>query len=189
MERKEEEEAGVFIGGGGTGNAANSSVAFPIDSEVSSALTKLSQEKKNYVQIIVDTKEQKIILGTVNDLNIDQVASQVPSDEARFHFYNWKHEIDGKFVVKTLFIYSCPDGSSGTKSAPVRQRMLYSSSKSHIIDFATKSGLQIAGKFEINNGAEFNVDIVSFQLYPKPVEQKKAFSKPKAAGRGPRKLN
>jgi hypothetical protein len=32
----------------------------------------------------------------------------------------------------TVYIYSCPDGSNGKKSAPIRMRMLYSSSKANV---------------------------------------------------------
>jgi twinfilin-like protein len=188
IDRKEEEEQGVFVGGGGTGSAANSGVAFPVDAAVNTALASLRTGGATYVSVIVDVKAEQIKLGGSSNISIDQVSAQVPTDEPRFHFFVWNHSHDGSSLSSVLFIYSCPDGSGGTKSAPVRQRMLYSSSKAHMLDVAAKAGLEIAGKFEINNGGEFSETLVSNELHPKPVEEKKSFARPKAAGRGPRKL-
>ena len=188
IDRKEEEEQGVFVGGGGTGSAANSGVSFPVDSDAMTALASLKSGKVTYVSIIVDVKQEKIKLGGSSNITIDQIGSHVPTDEPRFHFFNWNHVHDGSTLNSILFIYSCPDGSGGTKSAPVRQRMLYSSSKAHMLDTAAKAGLGISGKFEINNGGEFSETMVSNELHPKPAEEKKSFARPKAAGRGPRKL-
>ena len=188
IERKEEEEQGVFVGGGGTGAAANSGVAFPVDSDVAAALASLRSGSVNYVSIIVDVKAERIKLGETANVDIGQVGSKVPTDEPRFHFYCWSHMNNGLSFSSTIFIYSCADGSGGTKSAPVRQRMLYSSSKAHMLDTAAKAGLEVVSNFEVNNGGEFTEELVSDQLHPKPVEEKKAFARPKAAGRGPRKL-
>lgn len=191
IERKEEEEQGVFVGGGGTGSAANAGVAFPVEDAVTQALASLKSGSVTYVSIIVDVKQEKIKLGTSSTLTIDQVGAQVPNDEPRYHFFTWVHEHpQGEYgtLNSTLFVYSCPDGSGNTKSAPVRQRMLYSSNKQHMLDTAVKAGLEISAKFEINNGAEFTETMVSNELHPKPVEEKKGFARPKAAGRGPRKL-
>jgi twinfilin-like protein len=188
IDRKEEEEQGVFVGGGGTGSAANAGVAFPIDADVTSALASLNSGKINYLSVLVDVKAEKIKLGQTSTITIDQLGALVPIDEPRFHFFQWNHVHGEHSLSSTLFVYSCPDGSGGTKSAPVRQRMLYSSSKAHMLDTAAKSGLEVVGKFEINNGGEFVEEMVSNELHPKPVEVKKAFARPKAAGRGPRKL-
>lgn len=188
IDRKEEEEMGVFVGGGGTGSAANSGVAFPVDSDVTSALASLKSGSVTYVSVSVDVKAERIKLGETSNISINEVGSKIPTDEPRFHFFAWAHTYDEHDLNYILFVYSCPDGSGGTKSAPVRQRMLYSSSKAHVLDIATKAGLDVVGKFEVNNGGEFTESLVSNELHPKPVEEKKSFARPKAAGRGPRKL-
>lgn len=188
IDRKEEEEQGVFVGGGGTGTAANSGVAFPVDSDVTSALASLKSGSVSYVSIVVDVQAERITLGETARISIGDISGKVPSDQPRFHFFSWAHNYDGHDLNYILFVYSCPDGSGGTKSAPVRQRMLYSSSKAHVLDIAAKAGLDVVGKFEVNNGGEFSESLVSNELHPKPVEEKKAFARPKAAGRGPRKL-
>lgn len=188
IERKEEEEQGVFVGGGGTGSAANSGVAFPVDADVMNALASLNSGKVTYVGVVVNVQAEKIQLSSTSNISLDQVGAQVPNDEPRFHFFKWNHVHEGYELNSVLFVYSCPDGSGGTKSAPVRQRMLYSASKAHVQDLGVKAGLELVGKFEINNGGEFTETMVSNELHPKPVEEKKAFARPKAAGRGPRKL-
>jgi len=188
IDRKEEEEQGVFVGGGGTGSAANSGVAFPVDADVMTALASLNSGKVTYVGVVVNVQAEKIQLASTSNIAIAQVGAQVPNDEPRFHFFKWNHVHEGYELNSVLFVYSCPDGSGGTKSAPVRQRMLYSASKAHVQDLGVKAGLELVGKFEINNGGEFTETMVSNELHPKPVEEKKAFARPKAAGRGPRKL-
>jgi twinfilin-like protein len=188
IDRKEEEEQGVFVGGGGTGSAANSGVAFPVDSEVTSALASLKSGKITYVGVVVNVQAERIQLGSTSNVSIYEVGQSVPIDEPRFHFFNWNHVHDGETLNSVVFVYSCPDGSGGTKSAPVRQRMLYSASKSHAIDIGVKAGLEIAGKFEINNSGELTEQLLANEIHPKPVAKKEAFARPKAAGRGPRKL-
>lgn len=143
----------------------------------------------NYVQINIDTTAEVIKLVSKSTISVGQVGAQIPSDEPRYHFFKWTHEYEEHVLNYIVFIYSCPDGSGGTKSAPVRQRTLYSSSKSNMINVATSAGVEVAGRFEINSGSEFSEDYLMGELHPKPVEVKKAFARPKAAGRGPPRLN
>lgn len=72
----------------------------------------------------------------------------------------------------TVMIYSCPDGSGNTKSAPVRLKMLYSSSKANIENILTSVGGKYDVKMEVNQADEVNPDAIFFQLHP-PKEQKK----------------
>lgn len=53
-------------------------------------------------------------------------------------------------IVELVFIYSCPDGSGNTKSAPVKLRMLYSTSKANAENVATSTGLEVALKVPIH---------------------------------------
>lgn len=189
MDRKEEEEQGIFIGGSGTGSITNSGVAFPVEDDVISSLKKLASESITYVQIIVDTNQEKIILGSSSSIGVSELPSQISTTEPRFHFFRYKHTHDGQSLSPILFIYSCPDGSGGTKSAPVKQRMLYSSSKSHISQVAQQAGISDFIKIEINKGDELEEKALYELLHPPVVEQKKAFSKPTKPGRGPPRLN
>jgi hypothetical protein len=79
------------------------------------------------------------------------------------------------FILTTthlVMVYSCPDGSGNTKSAPVRQRMLYSSSKANIENVLTSIGGKADVKIEVNQGDEVTQDNIDNQLHP-PKEVKK----------------
>ena len=43
-------------------------------------------------------------------------------------------------------------------------------------------------QLEINEGSEISEELIATKLHPPPVEKKEAFSRPKAAGKGPRRL-
>lgn len=189
IDRKDEEEQGIFVGGSGTGSITNSGVAFPFEEKVVSSLKSLSSDQITYVQIIVDTKEEKILLGSSSSIGVSDLPSQISTSEPRFHFFRYKHTHEGSSLSPILFIYSCPDGSGGTKSAPVKQRMLYSSSKSHISFIAQQAGVNDFVKIEVNKGEELSEQALNLLLHPPVAEEKTTFSKPTKPGRGPPRLN
>lgn len=189
LDRKEEEEHGIFVGGSGTGSITNSGISFPIEENVASGIKDFVAGKCNYVQVIVDVQSERIKLGKTATININELAAQVPNNEPRFHFYNYTHNHEGSTLTTSLFIYSCPTGSDGTVSAPIKQRTLYSSSKSHIALTAESLGFANYTKLEINSGMEVSETNINLTLHPPVVEEKKAFSKPSKPGRGPPRLN
>jgi len=85
-------------------------------------------------------------------------------------------------------IYSCPDGSGNTKSAPVRLRMLYSSSKANIENILTSVGGKTDVKMEVNQGSEVHPEAIVLLLHPPKEEKKEAFAKPKGPTRGGKRL-
>jgi len=92
-----------------------------------------------------------------------------------FIFFNWAHTHEGANINSIIFVFSTPDGSNGTKPAPVRSRMLYASSRQHVL---TMSGLTIDCKLEIGNGIELSENEFRSTIHPVVAEEKVAFKKP-----------
>jgi twinfilin-like protein len=183
---KEEMEQGVVIGGTST---YVHGVTFPVAQDVIESFKRMKQGQINYIQLIIDANQEKINLADTKNLSrLSDVSGLLSTTEPRFHFFNWTHEYDGKTLTSLLFIYSCPDGSGNTKSAPVKLRMLYSTSKANAENVATSAGLEVALKLEINKGADIVEENVYRLLHPEAIQQQKQFAKPMRPGKGQRKL-
>eukprot|EP00029_Vermamoeba_vermiformis_P004245 TRINITY_DN14784_c0_g1_i1.p1 TRINITY_DN14784_c0_g1~~TRINITY_DN14784_c0_g1_i1.p1 ORF type:complete len:340 (-),score=101.39 TRINITY_DN14784_c0_g1_i1:73-1092(-) len=182
---QEEANSAVYVGGG----AYVHGVAFPVDQAVIDAFGKMKSGSVNYIQLSIDAANEKIMLAEKTSVNaIEDLRGHVSTTEPRFHLYNWTHNVDGSSETSLVFIYSCPDGANGTKSAPVKLRMLYSSSKANAQNIVTNSGLVIAAKLEINAPVDVVEDHVYKMLHPEVQQQKQAFSKPTKPGKGQRRL-
>jgi len=186
IKRYENENGEIYSGGAST---YVHGVAFPVDTAAASAVKKLASGEVDYVQIAIDCDKERIILGkTEKGLSIDSLRNQISTEEPRFHFFAYNHTFEGDKVRSLIYIFSCPDGSKGTKSAPVRMRMLYSSSKANVADIVKISGGNIDAKFEINTGDEINEDEMINLLHPQKAEVAKNFSKPARPGKGGARL-
>jgi len=160
-------------------------VAFPVDNAAIDAIKKLASGSVNYVQIAIDIEKEKIILDHTSSLaNFAALGNQISLEEPRFHFYGYQHDYEGQQVTSYIFVYSCPDGSKNTKSAPVKMRMLYSSSKANVCNLMSTSSTNIGAKFEINAADDVTEEAVFEQLHPKAAEKAKTFSKPSRPGKG-----
>eukprot|EP01128_Nolandella_sp_AFSM9_P008560 TRINITY_DN5259_c0_g1_i1.p1 TRINITY_DN5259_c0_g1~~TRINITY_DN5259_c0_g1_i1.p1 ORF type:complete len:362 (-),score=84.47 TRINITY_DN5259_c0_g1_i1:106-1131(-) len=186
IQAKEEREEGVFVGGGGAGMGVHG-VNFPVDPDVNECLADLKAGNLNYVQLDVDIENEKIVLSDAQKLDISEVAALIPTALPCFHFFVWDHVHEGQNLSSLIYIYSSPDGSNGTTSAPVKHRMLYSSSKAHVASLVTAYGFTIDGKMEIGSPSEFSEDDASRELHPPKIEKKKKFAKPRP--QGGRRLN
>lgn len=157
-------------------------VAFPVDDDAVAAVKVMATGgAKNYVCLAVDTKGERITLDHADAVaDIAALKKKIHQKEPRFHFFAWAHQHAGTDVTTNVFIFSCPDGSAGTKSAPVRQRMLYSSSKANVSNILeqTASGV-IGGKVEVNSPNELTEEGVRIACHPPDAVAAKGFAKPK----------
>lgn len=183
----QEKEQGVYVGGSSTAHVHG--VAFPVESSASQAVKALLEGGNNYVQLAIDVENEKIILSNSKDVTLETLGSQVPTnDQPRFHFFRYDHTFEDEEQRPIVMVYSCPDGSSGTKSAPVKLRMLYSSSKANIENILTSLGGKVAVKLEVNTGPEVTPESIVNVLHPQKEEEKKAFAKPKGPSKGGKRL-
>ena len=128
-------------------------VAFEPDSSALSALKSLCNGGENYVQLGLDLNTERIIFVSKDNITLNDVSSKIPLETAAFHFFRYDHDFMGEkqrsisilsFLTFLVYIYSCPDGSGKTKSAPVKMRMLYSSSKGAAADLLSNFGQSTA---------------------------------------------
>ncbi|PRP77870.1 hypothetical protein PROFUN_08544 [Planoprotostelium fungivorum] len=186
MLKKAEQESGEIYTGGASTYVHG--VNFPVESTAMEALKGFQEGKHTYVQIAIDCDKERIILDHTSNTDFSSLSNEIPTHEPRFHFFNYRHQHEGAQVNSHVFIFSCPDGSKGTKSAPIRMRMLYSSSKANVSNILTGVDGKIDTKFEINSPEDLNEEELVAQLHPVTEVKKAAFSKPTGPGKGTRKL-
>jgi twinfilin-like protein len=178
----EDREMGVFVGGGGTGGAYQHGIAFPVDDDANSAFDHLKNGSKNYIQLTIDINAERVRLCESSNISLGDIESKILNNEPRFHFFNYSHEHEGANITSLIYIYSCPDGSKGTQSAPVKMRMLFSSSKANVSTLATSRGLDISLKMEVNNYEDVTEGEIIALLHPPKPEEKKKINKPTPIG-------
>jgi len=184
--KKHELESGPIYSGGQTTYVHG--VAFPVEKKATDAITGLLNGKENYVQIAIDCDNEKVILDHVANVQPSQLGHKIPNDQPRFHFYAWSHNFEDSNVTSIVFIYSSPDGSNGSKSAPVKMRMLYSSSKANVGEIVKSVGGNVDGRLEINTSEDVSEEILMNLIHPQKEEKKANFSKPSRPGKGGRTL-
>jgi len=184
--KKNELESGPVYTGGQTTYVHG--VSFPVENKATDAIKQLISGSHNYVQIAIDCDNEKVILDHTGNVDLDGLANEIPVNEPRFHFYAWNHEFDGSNVTSYVFLYSSPDGSKSTKSAPVRMRMLYSSSKANVSEIFKSLGGKVDGKMEINTSEDVTEEALTNLIHPQKEEKKSAFVKPSRPGKGGRQL-
>lgn len=187
-------EAACLVGAGGASSSMVHGVAFqPQESAVAAVREFLDPGCAYcYLQLGIDeAKEEVILREKCDDVTLANMAGKVPLDIPAFHLFRYDHEHEGAELHTVIFVYSCPDGSGKTKSAPVKSRMLYSSCKSAIetiVGTASEGKLAVDVKLEINDGIELTEEFVKNKVHPPPIVKKATFSKPKPAGKGPKRL-
>jgi len=180
------ENSEIYTGGAST---YVHGVAFPVDASATSAVKQLLSGGVNYVSIAIDCDKERIICDkTDKGVSLDALRKKISIDEPRFHFFAYHHDHEGSKVTSYVYLYSCPDGSKGTKSAPVRMRMLYSSSKANVGEIIKANGGNIDARIEVNCGDEINQEELLNTLHPQKVEQAKNFARPSRPGKGGARL-
>jgi len=185
MKKNELESGPVYSGGKST---YVHGVAFPVEAKANDAFQKLISGAVNYVQVGIDVENEKIILDHTGNISAADIANEIALDVPRFHFFAYEHTYEDANLKSLVFIFSCPDGSKNTKSAPVKQRMLYSSSKENVANVVAQHGGKIEARLEINTPEDINEELIVVTLHPPKEEKKTAFSKPAKPGKGGRTL-
>jgi len=179
------------VGAGSSNSVIVHGVSFAPHEEAKAAIARVltPSESENYAQLGLDEATEKIILRKTGTLALSDVQSAIPNDIPAFHVIRYSHEHEGTHFDSVIFVYSCPDGSGNTKSAPVKSRMIYSSSKQGIEALMEEAGHKPDLKLEINDGeVDISEEIIVNKIHPPPITKKASFAKPKAGGRGPRRL-
>ncbi|KAI4905650.1 hypothetical protein NFI96_011349, partial [Prochilodus magdalenae] len=161
-------------------------VAFPLHGDAMEALQKFRDKTFNYVQLKIDFDKELIMLSNTDQTELRDLPKRIPKDAARYHFFLYKHSHEGDHLESIVFIYSMPG-----YSCSIKERMLYSSCKSPLIEMVeSKLKMEIEKKLEIDNGDELTADFLYEEVHPKQHAHKQAFAKPKgpAGRRGDRRI-
>ncbi|KAB0389269.1 hypothetical protein E2I00_019020, partial [Balaenoptera physalus] len=163
-------------------------LAFPLQPQAQRALQQLRQKMVNYIQLKLDLERETIELVHTEPTDVAQLPSRVPRDAARYHFFLYKHTHEGDPLESVVFIYSMP----GYKCS-IKERMLYSSCKSRLLDSVEQDfQLEIAKKVGAHSlGPRLPGPChPTLHVHPKQHAFKQAFAKPKGPGgkRGHKRL-
>ncbi|KAA8593339.1 hypothetical protein FQN60_009455 [Etheostoma spectabile] len=161
-------------------------LAFPLQETAKRALKQLAQKRINYIQLRLDVEKETIELVHSNPTETRELPRRVPKDTPRYHFFLYKHSHEGDYLESVVFIYSMPG-----YSCSIKERMLYSSCKSRLLEGVEKDYyLEIAKKLEIDNGDELTEEFLYDEVHPKQHAHKQAFAKPRgpAGKRGHKRL-
>jgi len=191
--KKEEQEASYqdyIVGTAGTlpSPGATRGVSFPVDANVLSSFDSMKNGSINYMRLVIDFEAELIKLDHAGSVGPAELGPQVPIADCAFHFYMWSHMHEGQKLNTLIFAFSCPDGSGGSKSAPVRSRTLYASSKNNVATIPTQRGLEVSHRMDIANAADFAQNEYANEIHPPPVVAQTGFKKPAAPGRGAKRL-
>jgi len=175
--RMRKEESGADVGVT-TKKAHVHGVFFPMTEKARSVMNDFVNGSVNYVQLKIDSSGEVIDLVTGKNVNPDDIQGLTPADEPRYHFFRYRHSFEDNTIDSIIFIYSCPMKSK------VKERMLYSSCKSAVIQIGTEElGLNIDKNSEVSDGQDLTETFIFEELHPKPADEKKAFKKPMRPGR------
>jgi len=133
------------------------------------------------VILFLDPSSEQLQKAAVGNMEIDGIVKQLPEKEPRYVLHNFKHENDGKKASSYVFVYYCPD------VATPKLKMFYSSSKSVVVSLCEQLGASVQKQIETSVANELTKQLVMDELYPKKADNK-GFSKPKAAGKGQRRM-
>lgn len=188
-----------------------SGVSCPLSTATEETIRDLLKGNYNYLQFRIDLEAEQIHISLASKLkSVQELAKQVPNDQARYHLYQFQHQYEGDYLEPFVFIYSMPG-----YTCSVRERMMYSSCKGQFLEKLQSSfGITIAKKvfgpcisffffffvwiwiicesfqLEIDNGSELTEEYLLDELHPKIASsQRPAFAKPKGPpNRGARRL-
>merc|ERR1712012_643305 len=113
-------------------------VAFMLTPEAEAAAVKIRNKEVSYVQLRIDIPKEVIDVVCAEDVEVGQLASKVPLENAAYHLFLFKHTHEGDYQESIVFVYSMP----GYK-CPIKERMLYSSCKGSLIIMLEHAGLEI----------------------------------------------
>ncbi|XP_028179024.1 twinfilin [Ostrinia furnacalis] len=149
-------------------------VSFPITEAAEQGIFDLTKGSYNYLQFKIDLEEEKIHLSKAANITLAELPRQVPSDQARYHLYIFKHTHEGDHMASVVFIYSMPG-----YNCSIKERMLYSSCKGQFLEIIEKMGIEITKRLEIDDGKELTEEFLYDEIHPKRNLHRPAFAKPK----------
>jgi len=160
------------------------SVRFPLSSDATDALNALATKNHNFVQLSIDAERETVELVAAKRVrDVPGLTSELSRSEPRFTFYRFTHNFKGESLDNIVFIYSCPD------TAPVKQRMLYSTVKAVVTGAAEDARVIVErnARIEVTDPGDITEEYLVEVLHPVK-EVKKGFARPQRPGKGGARL-
>ncbi|XP_017467669.1 PREDICTED: twinfilin [Rhagoletis zephyria] len=159
-------------------------VTCPMSDTTVEAVKDLLRGSYDYLQFRIDLEEERIHVSKAAVVPLSELPRQVPTENARYHLYLFKHTYEGEYQEAYFFIYSMPG-----YTCSVRERMMYSSCKAPFLENLNMLGVNVVKKLEVDSGSELTEEFLLDELHPKKLASRPAFAKPKGPpSRGAKRL-
>ncbi|KAK5659614.1 hypothetical protein OQA88_818 [Cercophora sp. LCS_1] len=176
--KRAEQEAGA--GTGAREIHLSKTLAMPVAEDALAALKGLDGEGLVMLQKInPQTEIVELVPSDAKPTTIPELVEAISKTEPRFTFFRYTHTHSGAESSPVLFFYTCPV-TPGAKA--IKYRMMYPLMKRAVLEIASREGVQVDKKFEVEETDEITEATVLADLHPQ-VEEKKTFSRPKRPGR------
>ncbi|KAJ9064760.1 Twinfilin-1 [Entomophthora muscae] len=134
-----------------------SNVNLTLDPETYSILDDYLAGNTNLVMLDIDSKTEKVHAidsGCSSQVAVDQLAYLFPTDTPRFTIYKYKADD----MTTDVFIYSCPNAS------PIRDRMIYSSSRAILYNQLAAKGFDIQTRLEVDDPYDLTEEFLTDRI-------------------------
>ena len=147
---------------------------FPIEMRFWDELEKFIRLKTNYIEISIDTVEEKILFESSGFVSVDELKKRFPASNPRYFLYKFKNSIEGVIETSDIFIFYSP----GYKCS-IKERMLYSSSISSLLSNIKEKGVLPVKRLELGIEDDLTDKIIRDEINPPKIAPKSSFAKPK----------
>ncbi|ORZ18936.1 hypothetical protein BCR42DRAFT_411884 [Absidia repens] len=138
-------------------------ITFPLAPSAIESLQVLKQSRadRSHNFVSLSLNKETVELDEASTVDAKGIKSKICANAPRFTFYVLEHQHQGESKEAIVFIYTCPPTSK------IREKMLYSSSKSNIITGATnEADITVLKKFETSDPSDVTEDYLLEDLYP-----------------------
>jgi len=169
------EVGGTGRRGAGYGAGSSSGLRMAAGEGVVDALRAL--EDRALVLLRVSAAETVEFAGAAAGVAPADLAARISTEEPTYAFYQHSFEGENGPESAVIFIYTCP------AAAPVKQRMIYASSKRSVETLAERdAGLKLVKKMEATDPSDITAKAIEDEFQVKQ-EVKTGFARPKRPGR------
>ncbi|VDD81623.1 unnamed protein product [Mesocestoides corti] len=134
----------------------------------------------------IDINQESIYSTVIKEnLKPEEIGPLTPPNTGSYHLYRFLHEFNGAKFDPVVFVHAIAGYSS-----PIKERMLYSSCKSNLIECLSRQyGIAIDHKLEIEDFKELTTAYLMSVAHPMNTETPMSLPRPKGpSSRGPRRL-
>jgi len=125
----------------------------------------------------INVPTEIIELASTGTCTAQDISTAISSNEPRYSFFKYTHNLEGDEQIPVVFIYTCPSGSK------IKERMVYASTKGGFVSGVSgEIGIEVAKKIEVSSPDEITVASLEEEFRPKE-EAKQGFSRPKRPGK------